>query len=184
MRGQSWRSVWRAFLVQLLAAGILAIDGSLAVGSVPGDLSPLPSGCSPTDDMTTGGGWLTPPAKPKRTFGFEAGLGPNAPFPGRLVFVNHLTKERLDGDIIAYTGTATTRDMTGSGRLDGAPAVFELEVTDATRDGSGDSFLLHILIPSRPPEGLLLGGGNIQIHPMCPPSLLSGGPPPATSPLS
>ncbi|MDP8956784.1 MAG: hypothetical protein M3N24_07490 [Actinomycetota bacterium] len=157
---------WRSGVVFVLAVLAAALPGGGEVSAESGVKS-LSGGCSP-NDITTGGGWIPPGGRDKRTFGFQAGLGRNSPFPGHLVFVNHLTKERLEGRILTYLPvTPTTREMTGKGRLNGQTATFQLQVTDATQNGSGDEFRLQIITPPRPLEAGILGGGNIVIHPIC-----------------
>lgn len=163
----------RASVAPLLAAlglftALIWINPPRSGAVAPTFLSQPTAVCSATDDRTTGGGWLLPGPRQKRTFGFQAGLGPNSPFPGHLLFVNHLTRERLEGRILTYLPVSpTTREMTGEGRLNGQTATFQLQATDATQNGSGDEFRLQIITPPRPPEFGILGGGNIVIHPMC-----------------
>jgi hypothetical protein len=137
--------------------------GSSRAGVVAGSQN-----CSPNRDFATGGGWIPPPSgSAKRTFGFIAGIEQRTPFLGHLVFVNHETNERLKGQFRTYEGAGQTRDMTGTGELDGQPATFELTITDAGDDGTNDQFRLQILTPLRPQEGPVLGAGNIQVHQMC-----------------
>ena len=112
---QSRGSLGRGLAATLaLTAAVVVTDLHLLPGGARGHVLSAPAACSATDDMATGGGWLLPDTRQKRTFGFQAGLGPNAPFPGHLVFVNHISRERLEGRIITYTpATGTTRLMTG-----------------------------------------------------------------------
>ncbi|MDP8956785.1 MAG: hypothetical protein M3N24_07495 [Actinomycetota bacterium] len=123
--------------------------------------------CSPNRDFATGGGWLPPAGGAKRTFGFVAGIEQREPYVGHLVFVNHLTNERLEGRFLTYEGTGPTRDMTGTGQFDGQPATFELTVTDGGEGASQDQFFLRIITPTPRAEGPVMEGGNIQVHAMC-----------------
>ncbi len=80
-----------------LAVGLVCVMGwaDTSASAETGLTNPL-IGCSSTD-RTTGGGWLVPGGGFRRTFGLEAGVGPDAPPVGRVVFANHFTKERLVG---------------------------------------------------------------------------------------
>jgi hypothetical protein len=127
------------------------------------------STCSPTGDVTTGGGWLFPDGRSKRIFALSAELGTVPPL-GRLLFINHISHERLKGEIVTYVVTPIdTRLMTGTGTANGEEASFELEVSDAAEPGRQDTFDLRYTTPlggTRFEPGPL-GGGNIQIRPMC-----------------
>jgi hypothetical protein len=124
-------------------------------------------GCSATGDFTTGGGWLLPGAKLKRTFALFAEFGLSPPL-GRLLFVNHISKERVEGEIITYVITGNRRIMTGIGTANDEAATFKLEVSDVTEPGRQDDFdLLYVTETGVGREQGPLGGGNIQIHPMC-----------------
>ena len=129
--------------------------------------APSLAACSP-NDITTGGGWILPGGRGKRTFGFEAGVGPNAPVPGRLVFFNKPVDERLRGLITAYTPNPTNiRVMSGTAQVNEETVLFVLRVTD--NNGSGtDLFSLSYATSDGPRDATgALGGGNIEIHPMC-----------------
>jgi hypothetical protein len=132
--------------------------------------SPLAStSCSP-NDITTGGGWILSAGQGKQTFGFEAGFGPSAPVPGRLVFVDRAANERLVGRILVYTPNPTnTRLMLGTGQVSQETVAFELRVADNSGTGQPDTFSLSY-VTSRGAGGGTgpLGGGNIQIHHTCP----------------
>jgi hypothetical protein len=113
---------------------------------------------------------MDPAGRPARgTFGFEAGLGPNAPFPGRLVFVNPAEKERLNGVVISYVPNPTnTRVMMGTGQVNQEQVEFVLIVSDNTSQGASDTFTVTYETSTGPRVASgPLGGGNITIHPMC-----------------
>ncbi len=152
----------------LAAAGLATITlssshhaSAQARGAAPLGLS----SCSP-NDITTGGGWIPPVGRAKKTFGFEAGLGPSAPVPGRLVFVDQGANERLVGVIISYLPSApNSRLMTGSGQVRQETVSFVLQVTDNAGTSGPDMFSLTYVTTRGPGGGAgPLGGGNIQIH--------------------
>jgi hypothetical protein len=156
-------------LVTLLITAITAAWGESGfAGTTTGRTTAAPA-CSPTRDVTTGGGWLLPGARANRTFALSAVLGAIPPL-GRLLFVNHISNERLKGEIITYVVTSSeTRLMTGTGTAGGEEAFFELQVSDAAEPGRQDTFELTYttLMGGNRFELGALGGGNIQIRPMC-----------------
>lgn len=125
--------------------------------------------CSPTGDTTVGGGWLLPTARMKRIFAVEARIGGNPPTIGRLLFINHITRQRLEGEVITYALiTANSRHMDGFGEVNGQPATFQLTVTDGGEQGRLDNFdLTYETGAVVTTEDGFLGGGNIQIRPLC-----------------
>jgi hypothetical protein len=157
----------------VLAVAILAGAFSLPLaGAAAADppVSLLATNCSPTDDVTTGGGWLLPDTQQKRTFTLVAGVGPNAPVLGRLLVINHITNQRVEGDILVYgPNPSNTRTMSGTGTVNGAPMTFVLQVTDVAEPGrEQDLFTLIYESPAGSnTETGPLGGGNIQIRPLC-----------------
>jgi hypothetical protein len=159
MDGRSRRSVM--FLAVAILSGAVALPWA---GSAFAD----PTACSP-NDITTGGGWIPPGGRSKRTFALEAGFGPNAPVPGRLVFVNHASGERLHGIVTLYVPNPTnSRHMEGVGTINQDNVTFQLDVTDVAEPGRPDLFKLTY----QTEDGVgaangSLGGGNIQIRPLC-----------------
>ena len=146
-----------------------ALQGGIAASATTA-LSPPSSACSPTDDFATGGGWLLPATRLNRTFGFEAGIGPNAPFFGQLVYINHNTKERVEGRVVFYGPgpTSQARHMVGHGEVNGELTDFEVDVTDRGEPGTEDFFRIRYETAAGVKiDGGTLGGGNIQIHPIC-----------------
>lgn len=157
----------RAGVVLALAVLVAVLPGGGQVSADSGVTS-LSAGCSP-NDITTGGGWIAPDRRDKRTFGFHAGVGPNAPVPGRLVFFNHLEDERLKGVIISYTPNPTnTRIMLGLGQVNEETVLFTLTVMDNSPDAPDFLSLTYATSEGPRHDSGPLGGGSIQIHPMCP----------------
>ncbi|HEX2088960.1 MAG TPA: post-COAP-1 domain-containing protein [Actinomycetota bacterium] len=125
--------------------------------------------CS-TSDSTTGGGWLPPGGRFRRIFAVEAGTRPNTPPFGRLLFVDPVADERLQGTVLFYPLSFTnTRHMEGVGDVDGETATFQLDVTDVTEPGKQDEFRLSYQTETgtRLHGPTVIGGGNIQIRPLC-----------------
>ena len=140
---------------------------NVASANVPA--SPL-AACSPTDDVTTGGGWLLPTSPKKRMFVLQAGVGPTTPPVGRLLFINHIANVRVEGEILLYGENPTnTRTMSWTGNVNGQAATFVLQVTDVAEPGKQqDMFsLVYTTTTGTGSESGALGGGNIQIRPMC-----------------
>lgn len=154
----------------VLAVAILAVALALPpAGAASADpAASLLAGCSP-NDITTGGGWIAPGGRVKRTFGLQAGIDPNAPVPGRLVFLNRPEAERLNGMIISYAPSPTSsRVMMGTGEVNDEAVVFLLRVTDNNGSATPDFFSLSYTTSDGPRDvSGPLGGGNIQIHPTC-----------------
>jgi hypothetical protein len=146
-----------------LSGGSSVTLGSSSSGVVAGSQN-----CSSPDDFTTGGGWLPPAGSSKRSFGFIGGVKQGSTFAGHLVFVNHQTNERLQGQVTAYSGTGTMRHMDGTGQADNETATFQLDVIDNGEPGTTDHFTLSYQTPTRTrAEDGDIGGGNIQIHEVC-----------------
>ena len=162
MQGRSGRSPVGLTLALLFVA-VTIPWGDHASADV--DLGTPPAMCSP-NDKATGGGWIFPGGRAKRTFGFEAGVGSNAPVPGRIVFVNRPDNERLVGVIISYAPNPTnTRVMQGVGQVGRESVLFDLRVTDNAALGTPDTLSLTYTTSKglREADGPL-GGGDIQIH--------------------
>ncbi len=159
MHRQSARSV---VLLLLFATTLVALSG------VHQSSADSLSGCS-RNDITTGGGWVLPGGPAKRTFGLHAGIGPNAPVPGRLLFVDRQLDERLKGDILSYTPNPTNaRFMMGVGDVNEQTVLFVLSVTDNSPGGADVFSLTYTTSEGARHATGPLGGGNIEIHPMCP----------------
>ncbi len=126
-----------------------------------------PSSCSP-QDITTGGGWIAePPGTPKRTIGVVGGVVQNPPNLGHVVYVNHGTKQRLEGRVTLYLmPPGNVRQMAGRGEVRGQAATFQLDVIDNGQPGTSDGFVLRyqILAGGGGADGGTLGGGNFRIH--------------------
>lgn len=141
-----------------------AVLGTSRAGATAGSAS-----CSGISDFASGGGFIQPPLEAKRTFGFVGGIKNNGSLQVHLVFVNHETNERVKGQVAAsYFGSGNTRTMLGNGEADGQPTGFALTVQDNGEPGTSDAFTLEWEGPAGPrSESGTLGGGNIQIHPVC-----------------
>lgn len=157
----------RVVTAHVLIVGAIALPWAAGASAQPAD--PLLTACSP-NDITTGGGWLLPDTRQKRTFTLVAGVGPTTPPVGRLLFINHITDARLQGQILVYgANPAKTRFMSGIGTVNGDPTAFVLEVTDVGEPGrERDMFSLQYTTPEGTEvEAGTLGGGNIQVRPLC-----------------
>ncbi len=171
MRGETRRLGGRSaiLVVTFLVTALPTAWANSGFALTTTDRTPATSTCSPTGDVTTGGGWLLPGPRFKRTFALSAELGVIPPL-GRLLFINHLSDERLKGEILTYVVTPSdTRLMTGTGTAEGEEASFELEVSDPAEPGRQDTFELTYTASVGGPrvEAGTLGGGNIQVRPMC-----------------
>ena len=110
----------------------------------------------------------SPDGSPKEKFAFSAGIGGSTPPLGHLLYVNHVIRERLEGDVLVYAVTSTnSREMTGVGEVNGAFATFQLDVTDASEPGRVDTLRLTYSTGVPRTDFGTVGGGNIQIRPMC-----------------
>ncbi|HEX2069952.1 MAG TPA: post-COAP-1 domain-containing protein [Actinomycetota bacterium] len=166
MLGRLRGSRGRLFLVLFFAA-VFSLQSRPGSASQTFQASEPP--CSPNEDTTTGGGWLLPASPTKRVFALQAGIREDPTELGRLLFINHSTNQRLVGTVLAYFPvTPNSRQMEGQGEVNGQPAIFELTVTDGGEPGRPDMFrLTYVSQAGTEIESAPLGGGNIQIRPLC-----------------
>ena len=120
--------------------------------------------CDPSPGSTpgkvTGGGWIS---EAKDNFGFNARYvaGMEAP-QGHLTYHDRESRLRLHSTavtMVVITGTHAV--ITGSGKMNGVPVDWHVEVDDLGEPGRSDTFTITWTGYA---AGGLLHGGNIQIH--------------------
>ena len=167
---QSYSSSGGIQSITVTALRLTVGDSDIRLGGSRAGIKPAVAAqsCSGSADFATGGGWLVPPGQLlKASFGFVGGVR-DADFHGHLVFRNPELNHRVKGDVIFYSGTANVRTMFGEGEVNGEIGTFILTITDAGEPGTTDNFNLQY----ESDEGAgtadgTIGGGNIQVHPMC-----------------
>ena len=162
----------RAITVNALHLTLKSGDEVILAGA-HSDINGCP-GCPPApqcEDFVTGGGWIKCSVD-RASFGFNAGLKPNASFPEvHFNYIDHGTGMHMKATTItvyAEGSSKTTRHLEGAAEIDGLPGfTYKIDVADNGEPGRSTDYLSVELSNGYKAAGPL-AGGNIQLHKPCP----------------
>ena len=156
--------------ISVTALHVTVADVDIVLGMSSAGVSTGSTNCSGQQDFATGGGWAGASGNLKRSLGFIGGLRQNGAVVGHLVFINHVTDERVKGVVTAYAPgqQGNIRTMSGTAEFGGREGTFVLTVTDGGDSVATDSFQIEYASAAGGggDSGTLIGG-NIQVHGLC-----------------